>query len=39
MEQMIDKFKLNGNNEDIDSKIKLLIDKHFISEFKVSSQE
>ena len=39
MENMIHCFKLNTNSEDIEEKVKRLVDKNFVSVFKVSALE
>lgn len=36
MENTLHSCKLNDNSEDIDEKVKRLVDKNFVSDFKVS---
>lgn len=39
MENMLHCFELNNKSEDIEEKVKRLVDKNFVSDFKVSVGE
>lgn len=39
MENMLHSFELNNKSEDIEEKVKRLVDKNFVSDFKVSVGE
>lgn len=39
MENMLHSFELNNKSEDIEEKVQRLVDKNFVSDFKVSVGE
>ena len=39
MEKMLHSFELNNKSEDVEKKVKRLVDKNFVSDFKVKVGE